>query len=66
MYATPTTSYGFEFTIGDEFDLADVPLCCDGDMTRIDDGADYLTYKCGICETTVRVTRSTELVFDIH
>ncbi|MFI6984209.1 hypothetical protein ACIBSV_37200 [Embleya sp. NPDC050154] len=65
MYATPTTSYGFELTIGDEFDPADIPLCCDADMTGVDDDADHLTHRCGICDTTVMVTRSDELIFDI-
>jgi hypothetical protein len=65
MYATPTTSYGFELTIGDEFDPDDVPLCCDLDMTAIDGDRAYLTRRCGICETTLMVTRGDELIFDI-
>ncbi|MFJ8746645.1 hypothetical protein ACIRL2_45820 [Embleya sp. NPDC127516] len=52
-------------TIGDEFDLDDVPLCCDQDMPAVDGDRAYLTRRCGICDTTLMVTRGDELIFDI-
>lgn len=55
----PTTSYGYELSPGDEFDLDDTPQCCGADMTAgqpdADGDRDYACAGDG-CGTRVTVT----------
>ncbi|MDT0608846.1 hypothetical protein [Streptomyces lancefieldiae] len=59
----PTTSYGYELTIGDDTDRDDVPICCGEDMTGKDAARGNREYSCG-CGTKVTIAPS-GLVFDI-
>ncbi len=44
LISMPTTSYGYELTIGDHTDCDDIPVCCDNDMSGQDnDGGTALT-----------------------
>ncbi|MFG2352601.1 hypothetical protein [Streptomyces sp. NPDC048521] len=60
----PTTSYGYDLTIGDHTDRDDIPVCCDSDMTGQDKDGDYRRYTCGDCAAVVTIDPS-GLVSDI-
>ncbi|RLU81975.1 hypothetical protein CTZ27_30895 [Streptomyces griseocarneus] len=62
--STPTTSYGFELSIGDDTSLDDTPVCCDEDMTGEDTSHGYRDYTCHGCGTVLTLAPS-GLVFDI-
>ncbi|MFF0588455.1 hypothetical protein ACFYWD_21060 [Streptomyces sp. NPDC003781] len=59
----PTTSYGYELSIGADTDRDDIPVCCGEDMTGKDRDRGYRDYTCD-CGATVTIAPS-GLVFDI-
>lgn len=62
---TPTTSYGYELSIGDDTDRDDVPVCCGEDMTGKDTQREGRNYTCGTCKTVLLIAAS-GLVSDIN
>jgi hypothetical protein len=60
----PTTSYGYELSIGDDTDHDDVPVCCGDEMTGKDAPRGGRSYTCGTCKTLVVIAAS-GLVSDI-
>ncbi len=63
--SAPTTSYGYELSIGDDTDRDDIPVCCGDDMTPEDNERGYRAYTCGDCDTVVTISPN-GLVFDIR
>ena len=63
--SAPTTSYGYELSIGAETDLEDVPRCCGSSMGGKETGRGGREYTCGSCGTAVLVAAS-GLVDDIY
>jgi hypothetical protein len=60
----PTTSYGYELSIGSDTDINDVPVCCD-DMEGKDTESGGREYTCPDCSTVVSIS-SSGLVDDIY
>lgn len=60
----PTTSYGHELSPGDDTDLDDIPVCCDG-MDGKDTSNGGRDYTCPDCGTVVSISAS-GLVDDIY
>ncbi|MFE0845241.1 hypothetical protein [Streptomyces rochei] len=62
---TPTTSYGYELSIGDEADRDDIPVCCGDDMAGKDTLRGGRDYTCGTCKTVLLIAAN-GLVSDIN
>lgn len=63
--SAPTTSYGYELSIGADTDIDDVPVCCGDDMTGKNTARGGRDYTCGDCGTVVAISAS-GLVSDIY
>lgn len=64
-HSEPTTSYGYELSIGAETDVDDVPNCCGNSMDSKETRNGGREYTCSACSTVVLIAAS-GLVDDIY
>ena len=60
----PSTSYGYELSVGDDAGLDDMPVCCSDDMTGRDTACGGRDYTCRTCTAVVAIAPN-GLVSDI-